>query len=334
MAEMNFKIYAVDFDGTLCENKWPEIGSPNTDLINFLKEEQKKGAKLILWTCRVGEQLSSAVSWSAENGLIFDAVNENLPESKDMFGGDPRKIFAHEYIDDRSSATHILPFSSEKTWAEQEVAIACQKEREGVEKPEDAGYGIMCYNSALRAFHSLSGDGHSGMSIQITKSILNRLIDGKALSAITDEPDIWMEALWKDKSDGATEYQCKRMSSLWKRVFPDGTVSYSDNNRVNCVNIDQPDIAYTNGIATKFIDKLFPITMPYLPPSKKYTVVREEFLYDPKNGDYDTMAFLYVMTPDGERVEINRHFKELAGKFVPISKEEYERRKVEVTNRG
>lgn len=332
---MDFKIYAIDFDGTLCENKWPEIGVPNTQLIEFLKAEQEKGNKLILWTCRVDEKLSDAIRWSAEQGLIFDAVNENLPESKAKFGGDPRKIFAHVYIDDRAEFQFILPFSSEKTWEEQEVELACQSEREGVKKPEDAEYGIACYHSALRAFSSLSRDGHSGMSIQITKSILNRLIDGRTLTPIVDTPDIWEDVTEKfGVIDGKKEYQCRRMSSLFKTVKPDGTVAYTDHNRVNCVNIDNPDVAWSNGLATRFIDKLYPIAMPYYPASKKYTIVREEFLYDKKNGDHDTTAFLYVLTPDGEKVEINRYFKELSGQMVLISKEEYRQRKVEVANRG
>lgn len=77
---MDFNIIAVDFDGTLCENKWPEIGEPNKELIAYLKKRQEAGDKLILWTCRVGEVRDAAVTWSAEQGLVFDAVNENLPE--------------------------------------------------------------------------------------------------------------------------------------------------------------------------------------------------------------------------------------------------------------
>ena len=99
---MDFKIIAVDFDGTLCENKWPEIGEPNKELIAYLKKRQEAGDKLVLWTCRVGEILDNAVAWSAEQGIIFDAVNENLPEVVSSFGTDTRKIFANEYIDDRN----------------------------------------------------------------------------------------------------------------------------------------------------------------------------------------------------------------------------------------
>ena len=71
---MKPNIIAVDFDGTLCENKWPEIGMPNEELIEYLKKRQANGEKLILWTNRVGNRLDEAVKWSAEKGLVFDAV--------------------------------------------------------------------------------------------------------------------------------------------------------------------------------------------------------------------------------------------------------------------
>ncbi len=90
---MNSKIIAVDFDGTLCENKWPEIGEANEDMIYYLRKRQAEGDKLILWTCRVGDMLRKAINWCYNYGLIFNAVNENLPEIIDSFGSDTRKIF-------------------------------------------------------------------------------------------------------------------------------------------------------------------------------------------------------------------------------------------------
>lgn len=65
------KIIAVDFDGTLCENKWPEIGSANEELIEYLRDRQKNGDKLILWTCRVDDMLQKAIEWCKENELTF-----------------------------------------------------------------------------------------------------------------------------------------------------------------------------------------------------------------------------------------------------------------------
>ena len=60
---MQSKIYAVDFDGTLCENAWPNIGEPKSDVIYMLKKLRKEGSKLILWTCREGVLLDEAVMW-------------------------------------------------------------------------------------------------------------------------------------------------------------------------------------------------------------------------------------------------------------------------------
>lgn len=102
------RIVAVDFDGTLCESKYPEIGKANQALIDHLIFRKKCDEKLILWTCRNGKELDDAVKWCKERGLIFDAINENLPEIVEQMGGDTRKIFADEYIDDKNMAIKLL----------------------------------------------------------------------------------------------------------------------------------------------------------------------------------------------------------------------------------
>lgn len=99
------KVIAVDFDGCLCTNEFPNIGVPNYNVINSAKQEQADGAALILWTCRVGDRLTEAVRACESWGLHFDAVNENLPSLIEEFGGDTRKIFATEYWDDRAVET-------------------------------------------------------------------------------------------------------------------------------------------------------------------------------------------------------------------------------------
>jgi hydroxymethylpyrimidine pyrophosphatase-like HAD family hydrolase len=100
---MNYpKIIAVDFDGCLVTNKFPDIGEPIFETIDALKEEQAKGAQIILWTCRRGEKEKEAVDWCQVNGIRLSAVNENLCRIVEAFGGDTRKIFANEYWDDRA----------------------------------------------------------------------------------------------------------------------------------------------------------------------------------------------------------------------------------------
>ena len=101
------KIIAVDFDGTLCEDQWPNIGKPNNIIIEALKRCRKDGVKLILWTCRTNEgkgqdYLDDAVKWCHEKGLYFDAINMNIPEVMRLTGGDTRKVYANLYLDDKS----------------------------------------------------------------------------------------------------------------------------------------------------------------------------------------------------------------------------------------
>ena len=105
-----YKIIAVDFDGTLCENLYPDIGEPNEEIIEYIKERQKNGDKVILWTCRKGKTLIEALDWCVDRGLICDAANVNLEEMIREFGGDTRKIFADEYIDDRMCTKFKLPY--------------------------------------------------------------------------------------------------------------------------------------------------------------------------------------------------------------------------------
>lgn len=151
-------------------------------------------------------------------------------------------------------------------WAKREVEIACKREAPD-RKGGEWDYGCACYESALKAYLSLMEDEHSGMSFGFTKGILKRLMDAKPLTPIEDAEEDWNDISWKN--DEKT-YQCRRMSGLFKTVKQDGTVSYSDVNRVTCHNIDNPHIRYSSGHTTRFVDELFPITMPYYPESGNY----------------------------------------------------------------
>lgn len=95
-------IMAIDFDGTLVTDKFPEIGTINRHIWDSALKAQKLGYRLILWTCRNGDYLKEAVEFCSVHGLHFDAINDNIDEVKVLFGGDTRKIFADIYIDDRN----------------------------------------------------------------------------------------------------------------------------------------------------------------------------------------------------------------------------------------
>ena len=96
------KTIAIDFDNTLFETDYPTIIKAKQDVIDRAKEEQKNGARLILWTCREGEDLVDAISACNVYGLTFDAINDNLPDHKKDWNNNPRKIWADEYWDDKN----------------------------------------------------------------------------------------------------------------------------------------------------------------------------------------------------------------------------------------
>ena len=92
---------AIDFDGTIVEDAYPDIGKPMLFAFETMKELQKQKHQLILWTYRSGEELEDAVEFCRENGIEFYAVNQSYPE--EVFDpGSSRKIHAHIFIDDRN----------------------------------------------------------------------------------------------------------------------------------------------------------------------------------------------------------------------------------------
>lgn len=121
---------AIDFDGTLCEDRFPEIGKPKQDVIELVKRLQEAGVRTILWTCRKnddhGMHLDNAVDWCESHGLKFAAVNKNLPEVQQKWGGDTRKVLSDYYLDDKNVGC------GEPILKLQELVIKAEKEKSGV----------------------------------------------------------------------------------------------------------------------------------------------------------------------------------------------------------
>ena len=94
---------AIDFDGTIVEHRYPEIGKELPFATSTLKLLiNKHNHQLILWTVRRGELLQEAVDWCKERGVEFYAVNKNFPEEDVDNGGGYCKIDAELFIDDRN----------------------------------------------------------------------------------------------------------------------------------------------------------------------------------------------------------------------------------------
>ena len=93
---------AVDFDGTIVEHKYPEIGKEILFAFETLRALQKQKHQLILWTYRSGKELEAAVEYCRRNGVEFYAVNSSYPEEEFDEDYDSRKIDADIFIDDRN----------------------------------------------------------------------------------------------------------------------------------------------------------------------------------------------------------------------------------------
>lgn len=103
------KSIAVDIDGTLFigNYKYPDLGEPNTILIDYLNRFRKLGGIVIIYSLREktspkGDILTCALDFLRSCGLQWDYVNENIPTEIRKYNNDPRKIAATYYIDDRS----------------------------------------------------------------------------------------------------------------------------------------------------------------------------------------------------------------------------------------
>jgi hydroxymethylpyrimidine pyrophosphatase-like HAD family hydrolase len=132
MIDFNNTKIAVDFDGTIVEHQYPEIGKEKLFAFRTLRELEKKGARLILWTFRTGKELEAAVEYCRENGIEFYAVNKNYPEEI-VDESVSRKIDADIYIDDKNIGGFpgwsevwqmIYPYDFQLKEAEKRIAAA------------------------------------------------------------------------------------------------------------------------------------------------------------------------------------------------------------------
>lgn len=117
------KVIAMDFDGCLVTNKYPDIGSLISKTFWTYQCEKANGSKFILWTCRTGEYLDAALDWCKEHEIFFDAINENVPERIEQYGGDCRKVSADEYWDDRATRMPPEDYDLEKNEAKETTSM-------------------------------------------------------------------------------------------------------------------------------------------------------------------------------------------------------------------
>lgn len=102
VSKSNIDIIAVDFDGTIVEENYPNIGELIPKAREVLLKFHNKGGTIILNTCRHDLDLEKALLFMNENNIPFDFVNSNAQYMIEKYKSDCRKIGADMYIDDKS----------------------------------------------------------------------------------------------------------------------------------------------------------------------------------------------------------------------------------------
>lgn len=94
-------IIAVDFDGTLHNGVYPNIGEPQEGAVDVMHKLDRDGHVLIIWSCRSGDDQTAMINWLLEYGIPFNRVNDNDAGKIKKFSNNSRKVYAHLYIDDK-----------------------------------------------------------------------------------------------------------------------------------------------------------------------------------------------------------------------------------------
>jgi hypothetical protein len=100
----------VDFDGTIVDHRYPEIGQPVPDAIKWLKIFVRHGAKVILYTMRSDDgvapgALTDAVNYLESEGVKLFAVNSN--PGQEEWTSSP-KVYGDVYIDDAAFGCPLI----------------------------------------------------------------------------------------------------------------------------------------------------------------------------------------------------------------------------------
>lgn len=94
-------VLSIDFDGTICELSFPEVGALKKDADVYIRRLYSEGHKIIINTCRSGKYEGLAQDFLDENLIPYDYINSNLPSLITAYEQDCRKISADIYIDDK-----------------------------------------------------------------------------------------------------------------------------------------------------------------------------------------------------------------------------------------
>ena len=102
-------ILAIDFDGTIVEDQFPEVGKMIPGASEAINQLYADGYTIIIWSCRTGIKKTRAIEWLVMNGIKFHRFNESCPTNIALHGGkDTRKVYANIYIDDAALGCPLI----------------------------------------------------------------------------------------------------------------------------------------------------------------------------------------------------------------------------------
>ena len=207
------------------------------------------------------------------------------------------------------------------SWAENEIDVIRKKKFNQKANDDDFEYMNSCYESALKAFKCLFDDKHNDMSIEITKSLFDRLVGFKPLTEITEDDFKDENGNWLVKTvafDGNV-VQCPRYWYLFKTTKEDGTVIYSDIDRYN-LRLKGSGTLWSEYL--DFMERDYPITLPYYPSTKPIIIDCEEFLInkDEAHSDFDVRHCYAITKEDGTKQDIDVWQMEIDGCMQSVSR--------------
>ena len=93
---------AIDFDGTIVKELYPDIGSLLPGAKEYINKLYDDGHYIIIWTCRSEGYEIGVVEFLDGMNIKYHQVNENELARIEKYGSDSRKISADIYIDDKN----------------------------------------------------------------------------------------------------------------------------------------------------------------------------------------------------------------------------------------
>ena len=96
------KVIAIDFDGTIVDDKFPDFGDVKEGAKEVINELLEVGHEVIIWSCQDAEEIEHVLY---RLGINYTAINENTESMMQRWGNNPRKIGADNFIDDKGLDT-------------------------------------------------------------------------------------------------------------------------------------------------------------------------------------------------------------------------------------